>query len=300
MSEIPATTEFRLSLYATPSDLNREVFYSVVRAGHLLAGTEHRIERSTYPGHELIFCRAGAGWARIGGRQHRVGAGELLWVNCFHPHAYGAVPQTPWELYWVRADGLHLDRICKILSAESQPVFPHLGAAAVERQFTAIFAQMQTGRPEAPAWIHAELAKLIALLFQARRESAAAGQPDIPPRLHKAWERMRLYYHLPLRVAELATLAGMSPSHFSREFKAVFGTSPIDWLRRERISQAKRRLIESDDSIKEVARQTGFSDQYYFSKDFKQLTSLTPTEFRHRERGGTAAPLRTPTRSARR
>jgi AraC-like DNA-binding protein len=102
--------------------------------------------------------------------------------------------------------------------------------------------------------------------------------------VQRALERMRLYFHTPIRVADLAALAGMSESHFSRQFKASVGTSPIDWLRRERINQAKRRLAESDDAVKEIARQAGYTDQFFFSKDFKRMTGLTPSQFRDQER----------------
>jgi AraC-like DNA-binding protein len=64
------------------------------------------------------------------------------------------------------------------------------------------------------------------------------------------------------------------------------GTSPIDWLRRERINQAKRRLIDTDEPVKEIARQCGYRDPYFFSKDFKKLTNLPPTLYRAQERGG--------------
>lgn len=300
MPKLPAHTRFLLSLYATPSDQNRGVFYSVMRAGQLIAGPDHHIERDHYPGHELIFCRKGKGLVRIAGRTHAVGPGELLWVNCHHPHAYWADPQTPWELDWLRMDGLQLDAICKILATESQPVFSRLNAAAVEAIFRGIFVRMQDAKPDGPAWIHAKVARLIALAFQSRATTAGQREPEIPLTLRKPIEKMRLYFHLPLRVAELAALAGMSPSHFNRVFNAAFGTSPIDWLRRERITQAKRRLIESEDSIKEIAGQTGWSDQFFFSKDFKQVTSFTPTEFRRRERGGESpAPLKIQTRSSR-
>jgi transcriptional regulator GlxA family with amidase domain len=109
-------------------------------------------------------------------------------------------------------------------------------------------------------------------------------RPELPMPVQKAIEKMRLYFHTPIRVAELALLAGMSESHFSRLFKSAIGTSPIDWLRRERINQAKHRLIESDDPIKEIARQVGYSDQFFFSKDFKKMTKLTPTQFRDEEK----------------
>ena len=96
---------------------------------------------------------------------------------------------------------------------------------------------------------------------------------------------MRLNYADPLRLSDLATLANMSVSHFIRTFKRSMGTSPIDWLRRERINQAKRRLIDTEEPIKEIARQCGYRDPYFFSKDFKTLAGFAPSIYRQQERG---------------
>ena len=60
-------TLFYQNLYATPADWQRDLIYSVVRAGHLKAGIDHRIERDTYPGHEFILCLSGRGWLRVAG-----------------------------------------------------------------------------------------------------------------------------------------------------------------------------------------------------------------------------------------
>ena len=49
----------------------------------------------------------------------------------------------------------------------------------------------------------------------------------------------------------------MSVSNFFRHFKAATGTSPIDWLKRERINQAKRRLIETEDPLAKIAEEAG-------------------------------------------
>jgi len=102
--------------------------------------------------------------------------------------------------------------------------------------------------------------------------------------VREALQQMRLYYSKPIRVATLAAQVGMPESSFTRQFRKATGTSPIAWLRQERIKQAKRRLLDSDDPIKEVARQVGYSDQYFFSKDFKKMTKLTPSQFREDER----------------
>jgi len=276
-------TVFIQNLYATPAEWQRDLFYSVVRGGQLKAGIEHRIQRETYPGHELIFCTAGQGWIQVNGKRHEVSANDLLWVNCHHPHAYGSDSKQPWELYWIRVEGRPLEKVANLLEMKSQPVIQNIDPEKAKQEFELILQHMIGNRPSDAALINAAVTAIIALIFHARLSDSETIQPELPMPVQKALEKMRLYYHTPIRVAELAQVAGMSESHFSRQFKTAIGTSPIDWLRRERINQAKHRLIESDDAIKEVARQVGYSDQFFFSKDFKKMTQLTPSKFREQE-----------------
>jgi len=126
------------------------------------------------------------------------------------------------------------------------------------------------------------VAELVAQAYCARQRLGDL-TPKVPPALARCVEQMKLFYFEKHTVPSLARLAGLSPTHFSRVFKSSFGTSPIDWLRRERISQAKRRLADTVDDIKEIAEQVGYSDRYFFSKDFKKHTGFTPTQFRVRE-----------------
>jgi AraC-like DNA-binding protein len=130
--------------------------------------------------------------------------------------------------------------------------------------------------------MHAEVARLLALVYCAR-QAPAETPSDLPQVLRKPFEWMKLFYFQKISIEGLALLAGVSPGHFARLFRATFGTSPIDWLRRERISQAKRRLVEGTDSIKEIAEQVGYADRFFFSKDFKRHTGFSPREFREIE-----------------
>jgi AraC-like DNA-binding protein len=86
-----------------------------------------------------------------------------------------------------------------------------------------------------------------------------------------------------VRVADLARLSGLSEPHFYRRFKLVTGSSPIDWLRRERINHARRRLLESADSIKQISEQVGYNDPFFFSRDFKRYTGVSPSEYRKQQ-----------------
>lgn len=278
----PKKSRLAVSLFATPSALHEEIFYTVVRAGHIVGGPDHYIRREHYPGHELILCLRGRGEVTIGGRRHAVGPRQLAWVHCHRPHAHGADPRDPWELFWIRCDGPRLSRVAEVLETESSPVFVGFDFDFAVLIYREIFALMEDPRPDAPALIHAAAARLIALTFASRQRQQPAERQS-PPVLHRAIERMKLFYFQKHRVAELAALCGMSESHFTRLFRAAFGTTPIDWLRRERISQAKRRLVETRDAIKEIAAQVGYGDHYFFSKDFKAFTGVPPRAYRQRE-----------------
>ncbi len=276
-------TRFPISLYSTATPVHQEVFYTVPRAGHMIGGADHRIRREHFPGHELIYCIRGAGYVRVEGVTHRVGAGELAWVNCHHPHEHGALAADPWEVLWIRVEGPRLEQMCTMLSAATAPVFAVPDPEAIYRE---IFGLLASEAPESAPLLHAAVARLLAVVCCARQGVAPAAHIPVP--LRRAVERMKLFYFESHTVEELAALAGMSPSHFSRVFRTAFGTSPIDWLRRERISQAKRRLGDTEDSVQWIAQSVGYRDRFYFSKDFKKLTGLTPTAFRTRSGWRTA------------
>jgi AraC-like DNA-binding protein len=285
-------TEFVVSLFGTPQTTHQEIFYSVLRAGHLRAGPEHLIEREHFPGQELIYCLRGQGRVRIRGKLHRVQPGQCVWVNCHQPHAYGAEPADPWELYWIRTDGLRLPRMGEVLEVASEPVFEEVPGDRVSACYREIFGELGEESPGMPARVHAAVARLLALFFESRHRATVLGgaggmgacaEGPLPSGLRTALRHMKLAFFQPQRVEALAALAGMSSSHFSRLFKTALGTSPIDWLRRERINQAKRRLVETRDAVHEIAQQVGYSDRYFFSKDFKQIVGVSPREFRRRE-----------------
>ena len=279
-------TRFLRNYFHTERDAVRAALYTTVRAGHLVADSTHSIERDTLAGHELIYCLKGQGIARIGGRAHRVKAGSLLWVSCWHPHHYRADPADPWELYWARIEGPGLDPLANLLRIRDMPVFSSLPEGSVRACFETAFDLLDQPGPAAPSRMHATVAGLLGLLYENRFRDGAPSTTDlVPSALEKPLVRMRQHYSDPLRLAELAELGGMSVSHFIRTFKRSMGTSPIDWLRRERINQAKRRLIDSDEPIKEIARQCGYRDPYFFSKDFKKVAGSSPTQYRVNERG---------------
>ena len=72
---------------------------------------------------------------------------------------------------------------------------------------------------------------------------------------------------------------GFSRVHLYRKVKDLFNTTPIDFLRNYRLKVATKLLQEKNHTISEIAYSTGFSSPAYFSKCFKSLYGITPTEY---------------------
>ncbi|MFA6287318.1 MAG: helix-turn-helix domain-containing protein [Opitutaceae bacterium] len=78
----------------------------------------------------------------------------------------------------------------------------------------------------------------------------------------------------------LAKKAGMSLSTFKRAFKAVTGTSPIDYVLQARLARACHLLRDADKTVTEAALAAGFNDSNYFARQFRRRMGCTPGEWR--------------------
>jgi len=84
----------------------------------------------------------------------------------------------------------------------------------------------------------------------------------------------------PVSVAALAKLAGISPTHLTRRFRAAYGLTVTAYRNLRRVQLAAHRLAEPDPSLVEVAIASGFHDQSHFSHHFRNLTGTTPGAWR--------------------
>lgn len=82
-----------------------------------------------------------------------------------------------------------------------------------------------------------------------------------------------------ITLEDIAEYIGISPQHFSKTFKEEMGINYIDWLTNLRIENAKKMMIEEKCTVKEVCYMVGYNDPNYFSRIFKKIEGVTPTEY---------------------
>jgi AraC family transcriptional regulator len=86
--------------------------------------------------------------------------------------------------------------------------------------------------------------------------------------------------HKSLTVAELAAIAGASPSHFTRLFRAACGQSPHRYVRTRRLDLAERLIAGSTSSLAAIAATAGFSDQSHLNRVMRAERGRTPGQYR--------------------
>jgi len=100
------------------------------------------------------------------------------------------------------------------------------------------------------------------------------------PRLLPVLEHLDRHFTEPLRVDQLAVLAGLSQGQFHRCFKTLTDTSPFEYAKRLRLQMAAALLRDSDLTVAEIGARVGWPDPFHFSKMFKSTYAQSPTAYR--------------------
>jgi len=103
--------------------------------------------------------------------------------------------------------------------------------------------------------------------------------------VRKAMAYVQQNYQEPLTRQDLARHVGMSDDYLTYCFRQELGMTPIAYLNRYRVMQAKGLLKETDRTITQIALDVGFSDSGYFSRVFRREAGMSPDAFRRT--GGT-------------
>jgi AraC family transcriptional regulator len=105
-----------------------------------------------------------------------------------------------------------------------------------------------------------------------------AGLPE--PKLRRALEYITDNLHRDLRLEDIAQQTGLSPFHFTRQFRSTLGQTPHQYLLDQRIARAKTLLRHTTLPVQEIAPQTGFSSPTNFVRAFRQRVGIAPASWR--------------------
>jgi transcriptional regulator GlxA family with amidase domain len=98
----------------------------------------------------------------------------------------------------------------------------------------------------------------------------------------RAQQWLKQHSTQPHPIEEMQQKSRLPARTFSRRFNSATGHSPVQYLQRLRIEQAKKYLESSDTSVDEISWQVGYEDPAFFRRLFKRLTGMTPKDYRRK------------------
>lgn len=199
-------------------------------------------------------------------------------------HRYAPDPATGWREHWIGFNGeMALRwRQCRFISPKN-PLLKISAEDTVLAAFSRVMQSIRTNRPALQQIMAGATSYLLGLFY-----SAQQAQPAAQAHQSNAIEVVIAHIHNEfagnLNMEHLAEEIGVSYSWFRSTFVAHTGLSPHQYLLELRLARARNLLTETNLSVKEIAMQTGFEDEHYFSRLFRRKMNVTPGQFRGRSR----------------
>ncbi|PDO11392.1 MAG: AraC family transcriptional regulator [Candidatus Reconcilbacillus cellulovorans] len=269
--------------------LNRMVF-SILLVGHRKCEPDWRQAAHRIKHHSFWLIVRGKGTFSINGTVYPAEPGKLFFFLPGMNVERSADPEHPLEYYFLRfryAEAYE-DKEQWIYRGADETPFPLAGMYAVQNAPQLIYLMEQLDALWKKRGHLIALRRKILLyefffeLIQDFRAQQAAG--DTTAAIERTQDYMIQHYQEPLKLEQLAQMAGLSVSHYSRMFKKYVGYSPIEYLTHLRIDRAKELLALSDYRLKAIARSVGYEDEFYFSRIFKKIAGVPPREYARRYR----------------
>lgn len=231
------------------------------------------ISRSNYGEFTVEYVASGAGFLNIDGRSFHVERDSVYFLTHGSTHSYWPDRRDPWyKLFFVLSGGLddELLRAYRLDRVYCIPDCPEL-----KKYFGEMFAVNRNSAEsnrQAAVIFHEFLADAARLVYR-NEDEAPAEAGALKRKLDDAFENR---FTLEAYAAE----HDCSESALIRSFRAAFGATPHEYLMRRKFEEARRLLLYSGLSMKEIAASLAFADQYHFSNAFKRRSGLSPLAFR--------------------
>ncbi|GKX66672.1 AraC family transcriptional regulator [Inconstantimicrobium mannanitabidum] len=234
--------------------------------------------------HELLLVTGGNGYITIDNKIYNAKEGMLFYICSNIKQSIESDLKNP--LYFISVHFSYVDVIFSDNKWDIRNETKGLPLNPIQEvrdcyQINYIFRKMvESWNEKLPDYEFVSKTLLQQLIFEIYRNKKRENHNySVSLKIENIIKYMRENINAKITLNELSNSAQLSPTYLSRVFKDNTGYSIIEFFNKMKIDKAKELIIDGNKKVKEVANEVGFSDEFYFSRIFKKMEGISPTEF---------------------
>ena len=294
----------------TPSPFARSSLLHLQEVGSLTAIKPHTSKREKLQSYLCFMVEDGEGELVYEGKRYELKAGDVVFIDCRkayshstgNSHSIGNSHSDSagvnsckrlWSLRWCHFYGPSMSAIyAKYCERGGLPVIRgddmargvDMARGADVSQYAAILTDIYTLASSSDyirdMRINGKLNDLLTLLMESSWHREAHTNAPKKMEISQVKSFLDEHYKEKLSLESVASHFFIDKHYLARLFKAQYGVTLVTYLQQVRITHAKRMLRFTDKSIEEIGLECGIGDLNYFSRVFKKLEGISPSEFR--------------------
>lgn len=268
----------------TPSPFARSSLLHLQEVGSLTAIRPHTSKREKLQSYLCFMVEDGEGELVYEGKKYELKAGDVVFIDCrkAYSHSTGMnLNAGLWSLRWCHFYGPSMPAIyAKYCERGGLPVIRGSDMGQYSTIISDIYTLASSSDYIRDMRINGKLNDLLTLLMESSWHREAHTNAPKKMEISQVKSFLDEHYKEKLSLESVASHFFIDKHYLARLFKEQYGVTLVTYLQQVRITHAKRMLRFTDKSIEEIGLECGIGDLNYFSRVFKKLEGVSPSEFR--------------------
>ena len=231
--------------------------------------------------YQLLYVVSGKTHFFFGGKERIVTAGHMVLIQPRQEQRYDYYGEEKPEVYWVHFTGNDVKNILRKYDIPmDEPVFYSGASSTYAYLFREMINELQTCQTGYEELLSMYLHQIFLLVQRTRQERKPTVSTYIQEEMEYARRYFNEHYNEPISIQDYAESRNMSVCYFQRNFKQTVNHTPMQYLLTIRINNAASLLETTDYSMAEIAAIVGYDDPLYFSRLFRKVKGMSPSEYR--------------------